>query len=571
MNILGINSFFEHPAVALIVNGEIVFAIEDERLTRVKHGKAYSPYSAYLPYDSIYAALNFADFKAEDIDEIAYSYSSSLHLRASILGCLSGRRLSSFRQELAAYNSARNVRRELLEGHALSRRYMNRWERGSFSAVNYREWDHHLCHAASAFFCSGFDRSLVIVADGSGEESCTSVYVGDEAKLKRIATVNLPHSLGFLYSFVTGHLGFQPFGDEYKVMGLAAYGEPTYMPQLSRLVRIKDNGQYSIDIKGVLDLSQNLAPPRTYAEELTQCHKDLAKSLQVKLEEVLLHVVLHHLKATGERNLCVAGGTFLNCVANGKLASLPEVVGFFAQPAAHDAGTAIGAAALSWIAAGGAPQLRYDSMLLGSVWSDRVIEATLKEAGLPYRQIAPETLAEEVASLLHDQKVVAFFQGRMEFGPRSLGARSFLASPSSVRTRERLNIIKGREQFRPLAPLILEDDYDRFFEGRPNTYMMLAVQAKDAARECAPAIVHADGTSRVQVVRHQDNALLFDVLTAFAEKSGVPILINTSLNTRGKPIDESPVDALASAICSGVDAIAMGNFIVDLKGEVGTL
>jgi carbamoyltransferase len=570
MNILGLNSFFENPSAALVVDGELVFAIEDERLTRVKHGRAYTPYAAYLPYDSIYAALKFAGLKASAIDEVAYSYNRYIHLGASVVGCTTGRRLKSLRQEISAFHSIKNVYRELVENHTLTTRYGNLWQRGDLRNAGYREWDHHLTHAASAFFCSGFDRGLVVVADGRGEDSCTSVYLGSGSKLNKIASINLPHSLGFLYSFFTQHLGFQPFEDEYKVMGLAAYGEPEFMPQMTRLVRLEPTGCYTLDAAAVRNLTDVFGPARRPGEELTQHHKNLARSLQTMLENALIHVISYHLKSTGERTLSVAGGVFLNCLANAKLARLPGVEAFFAQPASSDAGTAIGAAALTWIERGGAPQLRYSSMLLGTEWSDQAIERALKESSLPYRSVPRDLLAEQTAALLNDEYVVAFFQGRMEFGPRALGARSFLASPRSPYTRERLNIIKGREQFRPLAPLVLEAEYDTYFDGYPNRYMMLAVQARDAARERAPAIVHADGSSRAQVVRRQDDALLFDILTAFAARSGVPILINTSLNVRGKPIDESPVDALASAVCSGVDAVVIGSFIVDLRAALGT-
>jgi len=565
MNILGINSFFEHPSVALIVDGELVFAIEEERLTRVKHGKAYSPYTAYLPYASIYAALKFSGLNAADITNVAYSYNGAKHIRASITGALGGRRIKSLRQEIAAYMSLKNVRRELVENHILPVRYHDFWRRGDFASARFQEWDHHLSHAASAFYCSGFDRSLVIVADGRGEGSCTSVYIGNGGKLTKIASVDLPHSLGFLYSHLTYHLGFQPFEDEYKVMGLAAYGEPEFSSEMAQIIELLPEGRYRLNSSATSNLGGLLGPVRKSWEPLEQRHKNIARSVQGALEEALEHVVSHHLAQTGERNLCVAGGTFLNCVANARLSLLPAVDGFFVQPAAHDGGTAIGAAALTWSAAGKSPQLRYSSMLLGTEWSDEAIERALKETNLAYSRRSNQELIDETAKLLHDEYVVAFFQGRMEFGPRALGARSFLASPRSARTRERLNIMKAREQFRPLAPLVLDEHFDTYFEGRQNRYMMLAVKAKEATQISAPAIVHADGTSRVQVVREQDDKLLFAILTGFASKSGLPILINTSLNIRGKPIDESPIDAVASAVCSGVDAIVIGSFIVDLK------
>lgn len=564
MNILGINSFFEHPAAALVVDGQLRYAAEDERFTRVKHGKKYSPYSSYLPYASIHSALKHCGLKAPDIDIVAVSYDRWKHLGASLLGCFRGRRLSSLREELSAWQAAGHLRRALVQNHELPRAYRSVWRPGDFARARYVEWDHHLAHAASAFFCSGFERSLIVVSDGSGESACTSVYLGDGGRLERIDSVGLPNSLGFFYSFVTAHLGFEPFSDEYKVMGLAAYGEPRWMDEMRQLVELLPGGRYRIDIGKLRALESLLGPVREAGDSLTDTHKDIARSLQIRLEEALAHVVRHHLDALGERNLCVAGGTFLNCVANAKLARLEGVEGFFVQPAAHDAGTAIGAAALSCVAAGGGPQIRYESMLLGPAYTDLDIERVLNEARLPYQKFDRAGLVEEVADRLSREEVVAYFQGRMEFGPRALGARSFLASPRSARTRERLNIIKGREQFRPLAPLVTEDAYDRFFDGVPNRYMMLAVTAREETARLAPAVVHADGTSRAQMVRRADDELLYDLLVAFESRSGIPILINTSLNVRGRPIDATPVEALGSALCSGVDTLVIGSFVVPL-------
>lgn len=566
MNILGINSFFEHPAVALLVEGELAFAIEDERLTRIKHGKRYSPYSSYLPYLSICSALDHAGLRAKDIHEVAYSYNRWHHLTASMKGCLMGQRLSPLREELSAFRSVVNLKKSLIRGYEIPHRYCKIWQPGDFEGARYSEWNHHLSHAASAFYCSGYRRALVVVSDGSGEQACLSVYRGEEANLTLIKQFNLPHSLGFLYSFVTKHLGFEPFSDEYKVMGLSAYGEHSFKSAFKQLVSLEANGHYRVNIRKLQNLESLLGSARSPEAPLLQTHKDIARSLQITLEESLEHVVRYYLKVSGEKNLCVAGGTFLNCVANAKLAQLDSVNEFFAQPAAHDAGTAIGAAALSWVRQGGHHQIRYSSMFLGTEWSDDATRAALEDARIPY-EIASEIddIAEQAASFLAEEKVIAFFQGRMEFGPRALGARSFLASPRSARTRERLNIIKGREQFRPLAPLVQGEAFDQYFDGYPNQYMMLAVQTHDLTRKVAPAIVHTDGTSRVQVVYQLDNPLLYKILSKFKEKTGIPILINTSLNVRGKPIDESPVDALGSAICSGVDAIIFGKVIAEFK------
>lgn len=560
MKILGINSFFEHPAAALVIDGKLVFAIEDERLTRVKNGKKYSPYTAYVPYAAICAALRHAGLRAGDIDEVAVSYSSRKHL-TSLTGCLLGRRLSSLSEEISAYRSARHLQRALQENHELLHGCRDVWQPGELGRAAYREWDHHLAHAASAFFCSGFDDALVVIADGSGERACTSVYHGCGRELRLVEEIQLPHSLGFLYSFVTRHLGFEPFSDEYKVMGLAAYGKPAYARAFDDLIS-EGNGRYYIRRDRLLNLESILGPVRKVGEEIEQRHMDIAQSLQGRLEAVLTSLVAHHLKRSPAKNLCVAGGVFLNCVANGKLARLPGVVGFFAQPAAHDAGTAVGAAALSVIERGGAPQLMYPSMLLGTGYDDAKIERQLRESVFTFEKLDPERMRERVADLLAQEKVVAMFRDRIEFGPRSLGARSFLASPRSAKTRDKLNCIKGREQFRPLAPAVMEDAYDRFFEGVPNRYMMLAVKAKDETKELAPAVVHADGTSRVQVVRPGEDPYFHELLRAFKERTGMPILINTSLNTRGLPIDESPVQALTSACCAGVDALAIGSFLV---------
>jgi carbamoyltransferase len=559
--VLGINSFFEHPAVALTIDGELVFAIEEERLTRIKHGKKYTPYKTYVPHESIGAALRFANLRSDDVDEIAYSYHPWKHLVAT-LGCATGTRLSSFREELAAFINLLNVKQALCSTHERPHQYA---DIAPFNAARtkFRSWDHHLSHAASAFYCSGFDEALVVVADGSGERACTSVYIGRGNKLRALSRTALPHSLGFFYSFITGHLGFEPFSDEYKVMGLAAYGEARYANALSQALRCTPNGRYRVDIRRLQDLEPILGRKRTPNEPVEQRHMDIARSAQSLLEQALQDLVSHHLQRTGLRKLCTAGGVFLNCVANGRLSRLPSLDEYFVQPAAHDAGTAIGAAALSSIRLGGPAQLRYRSMFLGTAYDDDRIVRALDDARVRYMRLSPDTLAPTLARLLANESVVALFRGRMEFGPRALGARSLLASPRCAATREKLNVIKGREQFRPLAPLVREEDYDRCFEGPANRYMMFAVKARPHTVQCAPAVVHADGTARAQIVRSSEDPFLHETLTHFHAATGVPLLINTSLNVRGKPIDESPVDALCSFLTSGADALLIGSYLVE--------
>jgi len=566
MKVLGINTFFEHPSVALVCDGELAFALEDERLTRIKHGKRYTPYRTYVPFDSICAALRFQGLRAVDLDEVACSYNRWRHL-ASLWGCFFRRRLSSFQEERTAFRSVSNTRRALIGGHEIPHAFRNVLAAGDFAQVAYREWDHHLAHAASAFFCSGFKEALVVVVDGSGENACTSIYVGRGHKLKRILQIPLPHSLGFFYTFITRHLGFEPFSDEYKVMGLAAYGEPRFAKAMAEIIKLESHGRYRLDLGRLQHLADILGPARGTDEPLNQAYKDIAKSAQSILENALEHVISHHLAATGLRRLCLAGGTFLNCVANQRLARLSPVSDLFVQPASHDAGTAIGAAALSSIARGGNPQLRYGSMFLGTSWSTAQTEGVLRQAGAHYVRLAEAESISRLADLLAKDRVVALFRGRMEFGPRALGNRSILASPCSARTREKLNDIKGREQFRPLAPIVTADAFGDFFEGVPSRYMMLTATVREQARKRVPAVVHADGTARVQVIRPEEDLFLYRLLQTFEERVGVPVLINTSLNVRGKPIDESPHDALVSFYSAGLDAMLLNGFLVERESS----
>ncbi len=561
MNILGINSFFEHPSVALICDGKLVFAIEDERLSRIKHGKSYTPYKTFIPFDSIFAALKSQGLKSNDIHEIAYSYNRMSHLK-SLLGCFTKKRLSSISEELAAYRSASNVRVALSKSYEVPQRYRQFISPEQLGAVPYKEWDHHLCHAASTFYCSSFQEALVVVADGSGENACTSFYIGKNNRLIKIAQISLPNSLGFFYSYITSHLGFEPFSDEYKVMGLAAYGEPKFESQMNELVSITSDGKYRVDIQKLQNLAKILGVARLVGSSIEQNYSDIACSAQMHLEKVLKHIISYQLKKTGMKKLCLAGGVFLNVLANAELAKIPGVQDIFIQPASHDAGTAIGAAALSWIKNGGS-KISYDSMFLGTEYDDVKIENALIQAKANYIKMDNgDDAVNKIADLLSKEKVIGLFRNRMEFGPRSLGNRSIIASPKSERTREKLNELKDREQFRPLAPIVIAEAFHEFFEGVQNRYMMLTSVVKPHAREKIPAVVHKDGTSRVQVVHKEHDSFLHALLERFSQYSGVPVLINTSLNVRGKPIDESPHDALASFFTSGLDYLFMGSFLV---------
>ncbi len=562
MIILGINYYFEHPAVAIIKDGELIFAMEDERLTRIKHGKSYTPYKTYLPIDAIYSALKSCNLKSSDIDEIALSYNKWNHLK-SLIGCFTGERLSSLQEELQAFNTACNFLPALKNGYEIPRRYRDLMEPSDFSTIKIKEWDHHISHAASAFYFSEAKEALVFVIDGSGERACSSVYLGREKNLKKLRQINLPHSLGFFYSFITEHLGFEPFSDEYKVMGLAAYGENKFQDEMKQLLQINEDGSYEVNIKLLKSLTTILGEKRKKEEPLQQIHKDIAKSTQVRLEEAVINLIKSAIKTTKVSDVCLAGGTFLNILVNSQIAKLPEVNSVFVQPASHDAGTAIGSAALSYYSNNNhdaVDKIKYDGMLLGTEYTNDEIKKYLEQSGVDFEVMLNP--AQRIAELLNKENIVAHYRGRMEFGPRALGNRSLLASPQSERTKYKLNELKVREQFRPLAPLVLDEYFHEYFDGEKNRFMMFTVNVKKDKRELIPAITHADGTARSQVVYKEHDPFLHELLNEFYNLSGLPILINTSLNVRGKPIDESPYDAMASFYTSGVDYLVMGHFLV---------
>lgn len=560
MIILGINSFFEHPAVALLKDGKLLFAIEDERLTRVKHGKSYTPYKTFVPFDSIYAALKETGIHASQIDEVAYSYSSELHSQA-LMRYAHGTRKSPQAEEEAALCSLKNFREALNGKYELPKRYSDFLPENGLANAAYREWDHHLSHAASAFFFSGLNDALIIVSDGSGEISATSIYVGKGAEINKVASVDLPDSLGFFYSDFTQFLGFEPFSDEYKVMGLGAYGSDAYRESLDKILKQDDDGRYVYDTAELEALKTRIGA-RSYGSALTEKDFDLACSVQRKLERVLISLISHYMEKTGLKNVCLAGGTFLNVLANSRIAEIDGIGEVFIQPASHDAGTALGAAALSHVHAGGQPQIEYESMFLGSEYDSESIEKALELSSLAYEKIPAERMTAKIAEVLHEEKIVGLFRGRMEFGPRALGNRSIIASPRSAKTREHLNILKDREMFRPLAPIVTHEEFDTFFVGTRNRYMMFTCNATKRAVDLIPAVVHADQTCRVQTINKADDEFLHQILSKFKEKSGVAVLINTSMNVRGKPIDLTPQDALNSFFTSGIDCLVLNDYFI---------
>lgn len=557
MIILGINFFFEHTSVSVIMDGTLVFTAEEERFSGIKGGKRYSPFNMQLPYKSMYAALSFLKITTKDVDVIAFSYDKWKHL----LGLFSKR--WSYYDDFYALRSLFHMKRILCSDYETLQYMSDRISSADLRKIPLKYFEHHLSHAASAYCYSGFDKSLVLVADCCGEKSCTSLYIGTEQGLQKIKSFDIPHSMGILYAVVTKHLGFDTFQDEYKVMGLASYGEDTYREAFGNFISFDTEGNYSIHVKNLFCLSVFLGPARRKGEPITQKHKDIAKTLQSILEENLINLLTYYQKITGIRKLCMAGGIALNCVANGKIYDAKLFDNIFVQPAASDAGTSMGAAAIASFQLEKKLQIDFVNMYLGTEYSNEYIENQLKAAKLKYQFLPDGELAKIIAIKMTKGQVGGLFRGRMEAGPRALGNRSVIASPIFDDMLERINLIKGREKFRPIAPIVKEDKFDDYFKGAKNQYMLFTCVVLPEAREKIPAVTHVDYTSRVQTVSANSNPFVYTIIDEFEKLTKIPIIINTSLNFRGKPIVENPIDAIGSFYSSGLDFLVIGNYLLE--------
>jgi carbamoyltransferase len=419
---------------------------------------------------------------------------------------------------------------------------------------------HHVAHAASAYLAGPYRDCAVLVSDGRGERSSyLSGHVRD-GRLKVLETQPLPDSLGLLYEELTMHLGFLRSSDEYKVMGLAGYGKPRFIDDMRRAITVRPDGGFRVE---PIDFSR-YAPRRLEDGEFDGTHADLAASVQTRLEEVLLELACRLHERTGERYLAMAGGVALNCVANARIAREGPFDDVWVQPAAGDAGTSLGAAVFAAEKHGDRVQ-PMGTAALGREWSDEEIARRLDLAHVEYER--PEDIASAVAQILADDGVVGWFQGRSEFGPRALGHRSLLANPKYPQNLERLNNIKGREQFRPVAPMVLEDRAAEIFDGHlPSPYMLFTHRVQPQWRDAIAAAVHVDGTARVQTVNSLDEPLVARMLREFDALTGTPVVINTSFNTAGRPMVDDPRDALECFGSAPVDALAIGPFLLRRAG-----
>lgn len=568
MYILGINAVFHDSAACILKDGKLLAAAEEERFTHVKHGKRPVPFSTYqLPYHAIDYCLQVAGIHLNDVDKIAYSFDPKI-LADDLDENETSIPYSPTRENINEEGSEWdplflsyiiNAPRQLVDGypHHLQKRFAG--AKLSLEKWNYVE--HHIAHAASAFFPSPFSEAAIMTLDGRGEKTTSSFYVGKGNELSKISEVFLPHSLGLLYEQVTSYLGFLHSSDEYKVMALASYGKPVYINDFRSMITVGVNGTYEIND---VNLEERFGKARKKDDPFLPKHFDIANSLQKVLEETVLQLVNWFQNETGEENLCMAGGVALNCVLNAVIRDYSNFKNIWVQPASGDSGTALGAAL--WVDA----QTRHpkekafvmDHCYWGPEYSDAEVEKFLKWSNVKYRKL--DNVAKETAEILARDKIIGWFQGRMEFGPRALGARSILASPVNPEMQAKLNDIKDREDFRPVAPAVLENEAGEWFEGAEKSPFMLfvyCVQADKASK--IPAVRHVDGTARIQTVYEKQNPGYYNLLQEFKKITGVPVLVNTSFNTRGKPIVCTPRDAIECFFTSPFDALIINSFILE--------
>ncbi|MDC3089272.1 carbamoyltransferase, partial [Alphaproteobacteria bacterium] len=573
MYILGISAFYHDSAACLLKNGEIIAAAQEERFTRKKH-------DAGFPYHAIQYCLIEAKISASQIDNVVFYEKPFVKFERLLetYFAFAPKGFASFAKAMPAW-----IKDKLFQKSVLIKELKSMLD----EKVNWRERlffsEHHLSHAASAYYPSPFDSAVVLTLDGVGEWTTTSLAIGKGRNLKVVKEIHFPHSLGLLYSAFTYYTGFKVNSGEYKVMGLAPYGEPVYVDLIQeKLITVAEDGSFQLDMSyfnyatGLTMTNKKFdelfgGPPRTSETELTQREMNLAASVQQVTENIILKLAKGVAKETGERNLCLAGGVALNCVANGILLRKKIFDNIWIQPAAGDAGGALGAALSTWYLHHNEDRIiskERDSMkgsYLGPKFSDTDIKGELVSCGAVYKKVTEKEIVEEVASALADEKAVGWMQGRMEFGPRALGGRSIIADPRSPVMQKQLNLkVKYRESFRPFAPSILREDVSKWFEHETDSpYMLLVAKVKEdkrramteeedalfgidklnVPRSSVPAITHVDYSARIQTVHADTNPIYHAVISKFKEKTGCPLVVNTSFNVRGEPIVCTPTDA----------------------------
>lgn len=588
MNILGISAFYHDSAAALIIDGEIIAAAQEERFSRIKHDYRF-------PKQAIRFCLEFASLKIEDIDYIAFydkPFIKFNRLLETYLDYAPGG-LKSFVKAMPLW-----LKQKLWIPDLISK------ELGYSGKVLFTE--HHEAHAASAFYPSPFKEAAILTIDGVGEWATSSYGNADGNNLTILAEMNFPHSLGLLYSAFTYFTGFKVNSGEYKLMGLAPYGEPKYVQKIhDHLIDLKEDGSFRMNMKyfnypaGLTMTNSKFSrlfggPARKPEGKLTQREMDLARSLQDVTEEIILRMAKYVQKVTGEKNLVLAGGVALNCVANGKLLKSGLFDDIWIQPAAGDAGGALGAALAVYHrhlhkSVDKKPTDSQKGSFLGPLYSDNEIQAFLQKNNIPFIQKDDLELFNYVSDCLADGNVIGWFQGRMEFGPRALGNRSIIGDARSPEMQKKMNLkIKYRESFRPFAPSVLEEEAHKWFDlDRPSPYMLLVADVKkekqismsvdqqklfgidklNVARSQIPAVTHVDYSARIQTVSKESNPRYYNLIKRFFEKTGCPVIVNTSFNVRGEPIAESPEQAYTCFMRTEMDVLILGNSVLVKKEQ----
>jgi carbamoyltransferase len=589
--ILGISAFYHDSAACILVNGEIVAAAQEERFTRKKHDPSY-------PENAINFVLKFAGLKLNEIDQIVFFEKPFLKFERLLetYVAFAPKGFLSFSKAMPLW-----IKDKLFQKNLLFNK-LKEHDENYISDENIFFSDHHLSHAASAFFPSPFEEAVVLTADGVGEWATTTVAVGKNNKLEIKKEIHFPHSLGLLYSAFTYYTGFKVNSGEYKLMGLAPYGNPIYQDKISQIIDVKDDGTFRLDqsffnyATGLTMTSKKFDKlfgcERRDPEknELTQFHMDIASSIQKVTEDIMIKLAKSIRKEYNIKNLCLAGGVALNCVANGKILEEKIFDKIWIQPAAGDAGGALGAALALWHIEQNQNRIvnSNDDMkgsYLGPEFNQDEIEQELKNVGANFEVFRYEELIEKTAELLSKEKAIGWFQGRMEFGPRALGGRSILGDPRSTNTQKNLNLkVKYRESFRPFAPSVLKEDLSEWFDMTDDSpYMLLVaninptkkiemtneqkklfgIDKLNIKRSEIPAVTHVDYSARVQTVSKINNNRYYDLISKFKEKTECPVIVNTSFNVRGEPIVNTPIDAFNCFMGTELDYLVIGNCILD--------
>ena len=589
--ILGISAFYHDSAASILIDGKIIAAAQEERFTRKKHDPSY-------PYNAIEFVLNYSNLKLSEVNQIVFFEKPFLKFERLLetYVAFAPKGFLSFNKSMPLWLKEKLFQKNLLFNQ------LKKHDKDYKSDKNIFFSDHHLSHAASAFFPSPFDQAVVLTADGVGEWATTTVAVGKANDLEIKKEIHFPHSLGLFYSAFTYYTGFKVNSGEYKLMGLAPYGKPIHENKIKQLIDIKDDGTFRLNQKYFnyatgLTMTNNefnnlfgqkRRDPNN--EKLTQFHMDIAASIQKVTEEIMIKLAKSIRKEYGIKNLCLAGGVALNCVANAKILQEKIFDNIWIQPAAGDAGGALGAALALWHIEQGNirvinPKDSMNGSYLGPEYSQDQIEKELRSLGANFETLKYDDLINQASEKLSNEKAIGWFQGRMEFGPRALGGRSILADPRSKKMQKNLNLkVKYRESFRPFAPSILKEDLSYWFNiDVESPYMLLTadinsqkkiemtekekklfgIDKLNIKRSDIPAVTHVDYSARIQTVAKNTNKPYYDLISKFKEKTGCPIIVNTSFNVRGEPIVNTPTDAFNCFMGTELDYLIIGNCILN--------